>query len=749
MFVHAGHLLQHAIGITCLIVMTVVPCFGQQVFQLGDGQVTIDEATLSVVVMTGQGDTFKISSPSLDCHSFELVRDTATDRSWILKDLGLVVTASVDGSRLIMHFVSDHPGRITWPIIPPEHTLRAYILPMFEGIYAPADDPDWMAHLVSRSPMDTTADLSMPFIGLDLGNKTVTYLFDTVFDDQIVFEQDVDGTSVSVTHTFQDNWDTWEYKVIVELSDPSPIAPAKAYRDYLAEHGRLVTMRQKIVDTPKAERLPGAIHAYLWDAGLFSHMDATDWKGLCARLIEAERSDQDMPGKRLWGYFNDEARDAVRQITQERWPSKYLKSLVAEQISAYLVDRIKQEDDANPNARRAVLGDFCRAFAGQVRPYQDWGDGISIGLLDELYQAGIDWAVLCLGNLRGADYKPQVAEHADALGFLFGPYDSYHSIHPPDAHPDQTWETAQFGWELFRSGAIVNRDGSKSAGFKQRGYHLSPLAARPYVEQRVNEYMARVPFNAVFVDCDAYGQFFDDYHPEHTATKQDDMLARLDRLRWLNRAHGLVVGSEGGSAYAVPVIHFAHGMLTPVIGWGDPDLKDRSSPYYKGAYYPPDAPATFVKQVPLKPSYQKFFYDPRYRLPLYQAVFHDAVVTTHHWGNASLKFKDQVATVALLEQLYNVPPLYHLNHAEWKKHRTHILSHYAFFSPLHRELATQAMTDFHWLTDDRLVQQTTFADGTRIIANFREEPVVVSGIELPARSVVAIRPDNTMSVYTP
>jgi hypothetical protein len=71
--------------------------------------------------------------------------------------------------------------------------------------------------------------------------------------------------------------------------------------------------------------------------------------------------------------------------------------------------------------------------------------------------------------------------------------------------------------------------------------------------------------------------------------------------------------------------------------------------------------------VVLKPKYQKFFFDPRYRLPLHQTVFHDSVIATHHWSAASLKFTDQVQTNELLELLYNVPPMYHLNRAEWKK----------------------------------------------------------------------------------
>jgi hypothetical protein len=507
--------------------------------------------------------------------------------------------------------------------------------------------------------------------------------------------------------------------------------------------------------------LLGAAHAYLWDAGVFSHLDVTDWKGFCAKLIEEGDVGLDTPastvenpaplGRMIWSTFDDEAKQSARQIVENPWPGAYAKKAVAGAVSDYLENKIKHL--ANMNPREVALKEFTDHFAGLIRPADDWGDGISTKILDELHGAGIDRMVLCLGDLNSARYKPQVAARADELGYLFGPYDSYHSIHPPEGDPgydaNNTWDTAQFPPELFAAGGIVKEDGTMSAGFKKVGYHLSPLAARPYVEERVNDYMSRTPFSAVFVDCDAFGQFFDDYSPDHAATKRDDMLARLDRLRWLSEAHGLVVGSEGGSGYAAPVIHFAHGMLTPVIGWGDTDLKDKASPYYVGAYWPPDGPAIFTKQVPLKLAYKPFYYDPRYRLPLYQTVFHDSVIATHHWGNASLKFADQVRTVALLEQLYNVPPLYHLNLSEWKKHQGHILKHYAFFSPLHRELALQPMTGFEWLTDDRLVQRTTFGDGTTITVNFGDQPTSVAGVDLPGQSAVAVRPGGEVLRYTP
>lgn len=690
--------------------------------------VTIDQATLEVTAQPEGGKPLVLSAAQSE-----------TD---------VKLTADLVGSRLTMRFVSDKPGEVTWPVVPDQKQVRAYVLPMYEGVYAPTDDADWMDHLVGHSPMDTTASLSMPFIGLNYGDRTVTYIFENMFDNAVTFSKgESGGAEVKVTHTFKPNWDVWEYTVVVELGDGSPIAPAKKYRDYLVGRGEFVTMREKVKANPRVERLLGAPHTYLWDAGVFSHMDATDWKGFCAKLIEEGEAEADSLGLRIWESFNDEGRKAAVQITLEEWPYRYLKSVVASQVSEYLEASIKL--DPNEYAREAVLGSFCEHFDGAVRPYDDWGGGISKKMVDTFYAAGLDRMVLCMGDLTGAHLKPQVPAYAEEKGYLFGPYDSYHSVHRPDAHPNHTWVTAQFGREAYETGGVVKADGSMSAGFKKVGYHFSPLAARPYVEARVNDYMAKVPHSAVFVDCDAYGQFFDDYHPDRAATKQDDMLERLDRMDWLNREHGLVVGSEGGSAYAAPAIHFAHGMFTPVIGWGDPDFKDKQSPYYKGAYWPPDGPTTFTKQVPLKPKYRKFFYDPRYRLPLYQVVFHDSVIATHHWGNASLKFKDVAGTVALLEQLYNVPPLYHLNQAEFKKHSGHILDHYAFFSPLHRELALQPMTGFAWLSEDRLVQQTTFGDGTRIVANFGADIFSIDGHELPGNTAAAIRPGAEAVYYSP
>ena len=187
-----------------------------------------------------------------------------------------------------------------------------------------------------------------------------------------------------------------------------------------------------------------------------------------------------------------------------------------------------------------------------------------------------------------------------------------------------------------------------------------------------------------------------------------DANLRRQRLAWLESAHGLVVGSEGGSALFTDVIHFGHGVHTPYIGHLDPAFRDRKSPYYLGRYWPPDAPDQSFKAVPLPPSLKTPYFDPTVRIPLYQAALGDEIIATHHWSFDSLKFSDLERTRELMEILYMVPPMYHLNRQTWPNRRERILKHLAFWGPLHRELATAPLTRFAWLSQDRLVQQSAF-----------------------------------------
>ena len=681
--------------------------------------------------------------------------------SWELPEISLTVSVALIAESLSVEFVSATAGDLTWPMIPDTPLLRGYMLPFFEGSYVPKTDKLWQEFLSEQGPINTTAGLSMPFWGVDFGEWTLTYILTHPFNNRLSFSPTTEsGLGVQVSHAFTPNWERKVYGVRIALGDASPVAPAKHYRHWLMQNAAFVTFAEKVAKLPAAEKLLGAAHIYLWGGSLLSRYDITDKKAFAAKLNGT---------KELWAQLNPEAQQAVNDAL----PHAYAQRVVCRALSGLLEAREttqrlhariqKLETSLPPEAETLLAKDaaslsltevyrlnsllFYAMFPDELRHPDEWGGGLSLKLLERFTENGLDRLWLGVDSWQEGFRHPVAVAKAKELGYLIGTYDSYHSIHHPQE--PETWETAQFDLALYELGAIVNADGTKSRGFQQKGYHLSPLVAQPAVEKRVTTILEQMPttFNSWFIDCDAYGELFDDYSAEHPATQLDDMQARLKRMTWIRDTHQKVVGSEGGAAYAAATLHFAHGMMTPVIGWGDADMKAKDSPYYIGGYWPPEAPAIFVKQVPLKSRYLHLYFNPRFRLPLYQIVFHDSLVTTNHWLSSSLKFREAEDNLALLELLYNVPPLYHLNLAMFEKHAAQIKRHYAFFSPLHREIGGKTMTDFEWLSPDRFVQRTEFGDAVELFANFGLEAFEHEGLVIPARSVVA-KSDDKIQIFS-
>jgi hypothetical protein len=377
---------------------------------------------------------------------------------------------------------------------------------------------------------------------------------------------------------------------------------------------------------------------------------------------------------------------------------------------------------------------FNLTFPHLLADSATFGSGVSPKMIERLQAAGLDRLWLGVSGVDVLHLLPETVAAAKQAGYLLAPYDEYHDLHSPDAK--RTWSTAQFGQELYDKGAIIGPDGRRDRGFEDIGSHLSSIAAEPYVKQRVGAWMKEFGFNSYFVDCDATGELFDNYSPLYPATKELDMKKRLERLAWIRDTYQLVIGSEVGASFAAAVIHFGHGMMTPVFGYRDPLLRDPKSPYFMGRWLPEGAPQRFFTQTVLPPKYKDIYFDPKYRLPLYQAAFHDSIITTHHWEYPTWKFKNVQGVNEVLELLYGVPPLYHLNVGELGKRKQEIQKHYAFFSPNYRKLATVPLSGFSWLTPDHLVQKTEFGDEVSVVANFSASPYRYEGHAVPPTGVL-------------
>lgn len=411
-------------------------------------------------------------------------------------------------------------------------------------------------------------------------------------------------------------------------------------------------------------------------------------------------------------------RDGLPPYEIEIWPGgaspispaiEYRLRLIAKGQYLSLDQKIKE----NPEVEKLL---------GAIHAYV-FGDGRTLEFLPELEHLGIDRLWL------GYDQDPRrdkflvdkrYISEARRLGYLIGPYDSFANIQDPNSADASSaiWDS-----ELYKTGCIVNERGEIRKGYGDRGCELSSEAlelAEPrkhYIENRVARH-ARSGINSYFLDVDAFGELFDDYSQAHPMTPTIDRLNRLRRLRYISETRKLVLGSEGGAAWSAPILDFAHGAeaVSNDTLWALQKDKKRY-----GGWWPPERPAIFFKPVTAGEDFRKARYDPAYRLPLYQAVFHGAVVTTDRWETPLLKFTGLGKVRTLLESLYDVPSMWSLDLRELRENRRPFISLYRFFSPIHRRIGDKPLSDFEWMMPDRMIQRTRFGDEVELTANFGRE----------------------------
>jgi hypothetical protein len=368
--------------------------------------------------------------------------------------------------------------------------------------------------------------------------------------------------------------------------------------------------------------------------------------------------------------------------------------------------------------QKAVANPDVAKLAGAVHMYT-WGDGRDPAFVADLVKLGVKRA--WIGYDQNPDGERQTlagrefVTAAKAAGFLVGPYDTYNNAQDPKTGEDFV---SRWPGTIYPDGCIVNRDGKPRSGFAGRGCELSSEAMRRVeptlkpIAKRLDTMLADGA-NSYFLDVDAFGELHDDWSPAHPMTIFRDQANRLERLR-LARDRGIVLGSEEGVAWSLALVDFVHGAggTRNAAIWAEP----------KGTYgkwWPPDRPGFFF--MPMEPPSESFRvsrYDATFRIPLYAAAFHDAVVATDRWDVPMNKYPSMSSTRQLIEILSGTPSIWAMDRKVLADWRETFVALQKFFEPLHARLATLRLTSFEWLTPDRRVQRTRFEDVVEITANF-------------------------------
>ncbi len=324
---------------------------------------------------------------------------------------------------------------------------------------------------------------------------------------------------------------------------------------------------------------------------------------------------------------------------------------------------------------------------------------------------------------------PEDMKQIHALGYLTSKYDNYTDILPlDDAHP-----RVDHNHGRLPDDAVLKGDGKRMTAwltFDKKTQYMKrcPALWVPAAKLDIPKELVRYPYLGRFIDVTTAEGLYECFDPKHPLTRSQKRECGV-ALESYVRSLGLVVGGEHGIWWGVPHMDYLEGMMSAnhYFSWPAGHLKHPKSK--EQAWTNP-----WGRKLPTWDQYAKFGIGHEYRVPLWELVFHDCIVTTWYWGDSSDWLLDAAPEITPKKDAFNVlygtiPLLWANRQGSWMRDRSLFLRTYRRTCKLHEQIAGEEMLSHEFLTADRAVQRTVFSSGTECVVNFGERPrqVTVKG----------------------
>jgi hypothetical protein len=357
-----------------------------------------------------------------------------------------------------------------------------------------------------------------------------------------------------------------------------------------------------------------------------------------------------------------------------------------------LFKTLAQKRDENPNVDLLV---------GAVNVWCWDPDGVR--LVKELQLAGIKR--ILWSNAQ----SPENLRALNDLGVLTSRYDIYQDVMDPANFPKLAWQHGDWVTEAWPADIIRKANGDWLRGWGVEGRQgdwfycgvLCDERAPGYAARRIPADLATHPYRCRFIDTTTAAPWQECYDPHHPMTRSESKAWKMKLLGYISHEGKLVTGSETGHDAAVPFLHYFEGMMS------------------LGPYRVPDAGRDMARIWTNAPErVVKFQLGQQYRLPLWELVYHECVVAQWYWGDYNNKLPMLWDQRDLFNVLYATPPMFMFDRGLWQANQARFVQSYRTVCPLVRRVGFSEMTDHRFLTPDRNVQQTSFANGTTVTVNF-------------------------------
>jgi len=351
-------------------------------------------------------------------------------------------------------------------------------------------------------------------------------------------------------------------------------------------------------------------------------------------------------------------------------------------------------------------------------------------IADELYSNGVDKAMM--GIFFESDSK-YVEPLYKKYGYISTQYDNYNDVLNPEMLsiiPNNRAKNCDYTarrMKDYSAGVQITPTGELAKAWAIKGFDgimhaqntLCPVIAAQRIKEEIPQILAKYPYyKGRFIDVYGcrLGTCYSDVHP---STMANTLVVKNGAFEAMEKM-GLITGTENGFDGIVDHLTYSEGLHSPV----NLQIPDSGR---KHAHVMNDEQIAHIGKQMMRPDR---------RVPLWQLVYHDCMLTFPYWGDSTESAPRYTNRRVLFACLFGCPPLYSFSVKDYEVLKPAILDSYKRISEVHSKVATLKMTDYRVLSDDYSLRLSEFGGKYRVVANFSDSATEYCGKMISAESFI-------------
>jgi len=372
-----------------------------------------------------------------------------------------------------------------------------------------------------------------------------------------------------------------------------------------------------------------------------------------------------------------------------------------------------------------------------------WDKARKVVFAEDLKKSGIDKAFI----LWDANHYPYPVEGYDnylkELDYATGGYELFTDVHPEDSviQPKTKMDTVLWLRRPHYPGkfhVLTSRKSDGSTYSNEFGHFVCPAAVRPEIEKRVSKELAVYPHEAYLIDVYQANGLYECYSEKHPLTRKQYAEEIVKNYDLLKNKFNVFLGAEWGADFAGSNIVFAHGMMTMQRTWWRSDREKEGTIYYYGNWNNNPRPSIMLTTRTAPDVYLKYSINEYSRIPLYELVYHDALVTSWRWEDANHHMPEIWWKKDLFNILYGTAPLWTIDQESWIRYKNSFLESYQNICPWLQQIGYDELVTHRFVTADRKVQESVFSSGKKVVVNFGDIDYKINNQVIKARGFLIL-----------